>query len=302
MEIPASYEFINQYNGTRSPTGSVEFDKSTSYFFRCLYERLLSVFDFTIPEEWNKNYFLNVLLGCGYVGIVPTAAYGVIPQLCTFSGYGLYLQPTELIVAQPLVQYRGRIGEECCLFRLTPDYRGVCDIVEHYAVQLSTIFTSIKMSLYNSRLSYLAIAKNKAAAETLKLLLEKISSGEPAVIFDKLLKEDDLSGTDSIFTEAFHAKDSYITDALLRDFQTIINSFDREIGIPIIDEKKERRIESEVNSLTSDTATRIQIWKVMLDESIKQVEKVFPDIRISYEERYKNVTDTTVNPDRDVQL
>ena len=73
MEIPASYEFINQYNGTRSPTGTVEFDKSTSYFFRCLYERLLSVFDFQIPEEWNKNYFLNVLYGCGYVGIVPTA-------------------------------------------------------------------------------------------------------------------------------------------------------------------------------------------------------------------------------------
>ena len=284
--MPFDYESINQYNGTRTPTGEVEFDLTTSYFFRSLYQRALSVIKFDLPSEWNKRYFKNVLFGCGYIGIVRTAKFGVVPQIANLSGYGLYLQPTKLLIAQPFVQFEGEIGDNCAVIKLTPDYKGITDIVEHYALQLSKCCTSINVSLVNSRLSLLAYAKTKQGAETLKVILEKISSGDPAVVVDKIVKGDNLDGTESIFTTAFDPARNYISDKLLTDFTTILNSFDREIGIPVIDEKKERRIESEINTIISDSGTRLETWKECLDESIEDCKKVFPELNISYKTQF----------------
>ena len=304
--MPFDYEFINQYNGTRTPTGEVDFDLTTNYFFRSLYQRALSVIKFNLPKEWNKRYFKNVLFGCGYIGIVKTAKFGVVPQIANLSGYGLYLQPTKLLVAQPFVNFEGTIGENCAVIKLTPDYKGITDIVEHYATQLSKCCTSIDVSLVNSRISLLAYAKNKQGAETLKMILEKISSGEPAVVVDRIVKTDNLDGNESIFTTAFNPAQNYITDKLLTDFTTILNQFDREIGIPVIDEKKERRIESEISTIISDTGTRLETWKECLDESINDCKRVFPEIEISYSTQFdslrgtENVIDTTANSNRSV--
>lgn len=290
--MPYDYEFINQYQGTRSPTGEVEFDFTTSYFFRSLYQRALSVINFTIPEEWNKRYFKNVLFGCGFIGIVKTAKFGVVPQIANLSGYGLYLQPTKLLVAQPFVNFEGTIGENCAVLKLTPDYKGILDIVEHYAIQLSKCYTSINVSLVNSRLSFLSYAKTKQGAETLKMILEKISSGEPAVVVDRIVKTDNLDDNESIFTTAFDPAKNYITDKLLDDFTSILNSFDREIGIPVIDEKKERRIQSEISTIISDSGTRLETWKECLDETINECKRVFPEIDISYKTQFDSVKET----------
>ena len=295
------YEFINEYNGRRSPDGTVETDLSTFYYFRCLYQRALSIVDFTLPEGWNKNYFKNVLFSMGYIGIIPTADYGIIPQVCNVSGYGLYLQPTKILVAQPLVNYEGTRGRDCEIVRLTPDYRGICDIVEHYAVQLAKIHTSINVSLINSRLGLIAAAKNKSAAETLKQIAEKLSAGEPLIVTDKTLKEDAIDQGGPLFMQLFDVKESYITDKLLLDYETILTAFDREIGIPTIGNKKERRIEKEVDTMVSDFCTRRDTWESALKESIEEVREVFPTINITFKfrgEGGENVTHTEADDDR----
>lgn len=282
MYDPLEYEGMNTYMGTRSPTGTVENDLNTRYFFRCLYQRALSIVDFELPEGWNYNYFKNVLFGNGFIGIVKTDQYGIVPQICTLGGYGLYLQPTWLDVAQPLLQFKGTIGKDCEIIKLTPDYRGICDIVEHYANQLAICFTSVKVSLFNSRLSYLALGKNKTAVEALKIIAEKITAGEGFIFADKILKGEDLSREEPIFTQALDPARNYITDKLLSDMQTILNAFDREIGIPVIDDKKERRIETEVNTLLSDTGSRLEVWKRCLEESVDNVNRLFPELNLSF--------------------
>lgn len=282
MYDPLDYEGMNSYMGTRSPTGTVENDLNSRYFFRCLYQRALSIVDFGLPEVWNYNYFKNVLFGNGFIGIVKTGQYGIVPQICTLGGYGLYLQPTWLDVAQPLLQFKGTIGKDCEIIKLTPDYRGICDIVEHYANQLAICFTSVKVSLFNSRLSYLALGKNKTAVEALKIIAEKITAGEGFVFADKILKGEDLSREEPIFTQALDPARNYITDKLLADMQTILNAFDREIGIPVIDDKKERRIETEVNTLLSDTGSRLEVWKRCLQESVDNVNRLFPELDLKF--------------------
>ena len=287
-----------------SPTGTVQYDQTTAYFWRCLYHRLLSLIEFSLPEGWNNNYFKNVLFGIGFIGIVDTPDYGIIPQICTVSGYGLYLQPIKVIVAQPLVRFEGRRGENCEIVRLTPDWRGIIDIVDHYAYELAACYTSVNVSLINSRLGMLAYAKNKQASETLKYVMEKLTAGEPLVIVDKTVKNDDeIGGSEPLFFEAFDPANNYITDKLLNDMQTILNEFDREIGIPVIDDKKERRIEAEVNTMIADTGSRLEVWAESLTDSISDVKRVFPDIDITFTTALdkgviSNEPDTALNDDR----
>lgn len=298
---PMEYEKINRYNGTMSPTGTVQYDQTTAYFWRCLYHRLMSVVKFHIPQDWNYNYFQNVLFGIGYIGIIKTAEYGIIPQICTVSGYGLYLQPKRVLVAQPLVNFTGTRGEDCEVIKLTPDWLGVLDIVDHYAYELATAYTSVNVSLINSRLGFLAYAKNKNAAETLKMIVEKLTSGEPVVITDKHVKDNEMGSDEPIFTTAFDPAKNYITDKLLDDMASIINEFDREIGVPVIDDKKERRIEAEVSSMVSDAGCRLDVWKTCLDESLRDVKKVFPELQLSYEIRgVENELNTANDNDRAV--
>lgn len=277
------FEAINLYNGTRSPSGEVKYDLTTAYFWRSLYQRALSNFVFDLPESWNKGYFKNILFGLGYIGIVKTAQFGIIPQLCTLTGYGLYLQPTTLLVAQPLVNFEGTIGKNCEVIKLSPDYSGILDIIDHYADKLSTCWTSVNVSLVNSRAGLIALPKNKNAAEAIKYIAERLSAGETLVCGDKILKED-IEGNEPIATYFSDPAKNYITDKLLSDFTTILNSFDREIGIPVIDEKKERRIQSEVSAIISDSGTRIDTWKESLDDSIKRVNDLF-GLDISYKVR-----------------
>ena len=291
VDIPAYYEGLEGYNiyeGSRSTTGLVENDATTRYCMRSLYQRIYAGFLPTNPKSWNKRYFKNVLLSLGYIGIVNTPLYGVILQICQPSGeLGLYLQPTKMIVSQPLVHFEGTIGEDCELIMLTPDWMGVYDIVEFYAKRLSIAFTSLDVALVNSRAAIAAVGKNKSATETIKALYEKLSAGEPLLVYDKQLKDESLDGKDEpIWTYSLDVKQNYIVTDLLEDIQTIIDQFDHEIGIAAIGDKKERMITDEVSQLTEDSCARSETWFDCLTESYDKVNELFPDLNLSFTLRY----------------
>ena len=71
-------------------------------------------------------------------------------------------------------------------------------------------------------------------------------------------------------------KNSYITADLLRDWQTLLNAFDTEVGIPTLPyQKKERMVEDEANSRVIDSITRSTVWLNTLSESIKDINAMF---------------------------
>lgn len=290
INIPVSFEALNKYSSSRSVAGQIVNDENTAYFMRSLYQRLISGAKFKLPKAWaqGERYFKNVLFSNGFIGIVKTDEYGVIPQICAPSGYGLFLQPTKLIVAQPLVNMEGTIGEDCEVIHLTNDWTGVWDIVEHYAIRLSTAITSVDCSLMISRLAILAGAKNKSASETLKYLFEQISAGNPFNVYDKELKDtNDLSGKDEpIWTEAFNVKENYITDKLLENIETIMHQFDAEVGILSGTSKKERMITDEVTANSDDTCARASSWYNNLEESFDKVNDLFPDLKLGFTLRF----------------
>lgn len=288
--IPTSFEGLNEYNSMRSVAGRVQNDLNTRYYMRALYQRLISGATFKLPKAWEqgKRYFKNVLFTNGYIGIIKTNQYGVIPQIATPTGYGLFLQPTKLLVSQPLVSnWEGEIGRDCEVIHLSNDWLGVWDIVEHYAIRLSVAITSVDVSLMNSRISLLAAAKSKGAAKTLEALYEAISAGEPFKVYDKAVKGEGIEGSDDpIWTYSQNVKENYITTDLLENINEILRQFDNEVGILALEGKKERMITDEVIANNDDACARASSWLENLTDSFDRVNALFPDLNLSFTLKY----------------
>lgn len=284
------YEGLNGYNvydGTRSVNGMIENDLNTRYFMRSLYQRLYAGLSVKCPSLWNKNYFKNVLFGQGFIGIIDHPDYGVIPQICAPTGErGIFLQPTKILVSQPLVKFEGDIGVNCEIVRLTPDWLSVIDIVEHYAVRMAIAITSYDVAMINNRAAFMAAGKNKSAIETIKQLYEDLTKGKPLLVYDKALKDEGLDETDPIWTFNADVKNNYISDKILADLHTIREDFDAEIGIAAIGDKKERMITDEVDKLTADSTARAETWFDMLTQSFDKVNELFPELGLSFSMKY----------------
>lgn len=289
IDIPMDFEGLNQYNSMRSVAGRVQNDLNTQFYMRALWQRAIAGTKFRLPKSWRraKRYFKNVLFTLGYIGVIDTPKYGVIPQICGFSGYGLFLQPTTMLVNQPLVQFEGTIGENCEIIHLCGDFRGIWDIVEHYAIRLSVAITSVDCALINERVSLLAAGKNKAASETLKYLFERISAGEPFSVYDqKTLKTDGLTDEDPIWTFSQDVASQYVSDKLLADIDTILMQFDKEIGIAAVGEKKERMLTDEITMQNEDACARSSTWFENLSDSFDLVNELFPELNLSFTMKY----------------
>lgn len=289
LDIPMDFEGLNQYNSMRSVAGRVQNDLNTTFYMRALWQRAIAGTSFKLPKSWRraKRYFKNVLFSLGYIGVANTPKYGIIPQICGFSGYGLFLQPVQMLVNQPLVQFEGTIGEDCELIHLCGDYRGIWDIVEHYAIRLSIAITSVDCALMNERLSLLAAGKSKQASETLKYLYEKICAGEPFAVYDKAIKSDSIDGNDEpIWTYSQDVANQYVSDKLLADIDTILMQFDKEIGIAAVGEKKERMLTDEIAMQNEDACARSTTWFENLSDSFDLTNELFPELNLSFSMKY----------------
>ena len=103
--IPASYDYINAANAAVSPsTVHCRNTALSQYFRRYLLQKAMSLYKWKLPEHWSKNYFLYVLYCWGYIAVVNTSKFGVIPQGCTLTGYNVFYQPTNAIITNPLLR------------------------------------------------------------------------------------------------------------------------------------------------------------------------------------------------------
>ena len=276
--IPYNYETQNSVNGLLSPSELHIRDNAIfQHFRRYLLQKAISVFEWKLPETWNRDYFLYVLYSYGYIAIINSGAkYGIIPQQCSFMEQNIFYAPRKVLVANPLLPdvKEKVIDKECVLLKLTPDYIGISDLVNYYAAKLSLISEAVDMNLINSKLAYVFAAGSKTAAESFKKLYDDIASGKPAVVMDKDLKNDD--GTMAWDTFSNNLKQNYIVTDLLSDARKIEAMYDTEIGIPNANtDKRERLITDEVNANNTETASRAALWLEQLQAGCKKVNDMF---------------------------
>ena len=284
MNLPVDYQDINAYNHKFRPsTIHVKNTGLSWYFKRYLIQKIISVFEFkNIPEHWAKDYFLYTLFVFGYAIVFNTDKYGVIPQHGTLAGYNVFYRPNKAIVANPLIKrHELKIGVDCELIRMQPDWCGAWDIVEYYADLMALTSETIAGNLINSKFSYVFAAEDKTSAESLKKLYDQIASGEPAAFADKRLFNDE--GAPAWYLFCQNLKQNYIAGDLLEDLAKIDSRFNTEIGIPNVNIAKNSGVsDGEVNANNIDTQSKASLWLETMRESVEKVNDMFGlDISVS---------------------
>ena len=289
MQALFDYDQINKFTSIQQPnTVHCRNAWMQHYFARYLLQKFIGVYEWEgIPENWSKDYLLYNLYAYGYVTVFNTDKFGVIPQQCSLYGYNIYYLPTNCIVANPLIRIGPdelKIGRNCELIKITPDYQGFTDIIFTYSDMMALCMESVAVSLVNAKTAYVFKAKDKPTAESFKKMYDQINAGNPAVVIDKELGNDNSAMSWDMFNN--NVATNYISDRLLNDLRTIENMFCTEIGIPNINtQKKERMITDEVLANRDETYTNAKLWLSCLQESLQKVNKMF-NLNISVKMRF----------------
>ena len=262
---------------------------TTWYFRRYLIQKIISVFEFKrIPDEWSKDYFLYNLFLYGFVAIVNTDKFGVIPQHCSLYGYDVFYRPTNVNIANPLLRgnLTPRIGTECALIRMQPDYGSCWDIVAYYADLLSLCTESLAVNLVNSKLAYVFACEDKTVAESFKKMYDQMNEGNPAVFADKKLFKDDGEPAWDSFQN--NLKQNYIAKDILEDMTKIDARFCTEIGIPNVNMAKESGVtDNEVEANNLDTKSKAALWLETIRDGLEVANNMF-DLNITVDFRFKS--------------
>lgn len=292
ISIPASQELVNLYQSRFSP--STVHCKNTGlvdYYTRYLLQKVISVYQFDgIPDNWDKDFFTYVLFGLGYVAVVNTDRFGVIPQACGLTGYNVFYRPNKVIITNPLISNGAMtdliIGRDCSLIKMQPDYGSIMDMITMYADLMALSLETASVNLLNSKLSYVFTAENKAMAESFKAMYDKIQSGDPMVVLDKNLFRDDGQRSWDAFSQNVGA--NYIVTDILNDMKSIEDRFNTDIGIPNANtQKRERLVTDEVNVNNVDTQSKVLLWLDTIIKGLEQTNDLF-GLNLSVRYRYDN--------------
>lgn len=276
------YDVISEINARYNPN-TVKCKNNALYMFFCryLWQKAVSVFEWSgIPDWWSDVYFKYVLAGAGYVAVLETEEYGVIPQWCTFNGKRtVFYEPAGIIVTNPAFKgnrtYERTLGLDAELIRMTPDYVGIGDIIGYYGDQLALTAEALGVNTINTKTALVFASANKTAAESFKKMFDQIQSGNPAVFVDKDLYDED--GNPNWQQFIADLKNMYIAPDLISSLARIEAQFDSYIGLPNLAgmEKKERMIRYEVNMNNVSTYSRAELWKDNIDKSLLNVNAMF---------------------------
>ena len=276
------YNYGNIYNAPPNLNNSPNF--SMDYWSRSLFQRLTALIDFEgLPEPgegqygWDKDALKYGLYMIGYMAVFRSKTYGIVPQPGRVTGYGLQYQPSGVMIATPYFQFTEplKLGVDCELIKLTPDYSGIFDIVTKYAVELKEIDTSIKAAARNSRLAYALIAAGDKSARTLQAIRERVINGDDVIIDEKIMRDKVNPDTPPWFQFDQDLKANYILGDLLDARRTTLVDFYREIGVRMLDDKKERMLTAEVDAGNAETFIRSEVWIETLKDSCEKVNKMF---------------------------
>ena len=286
--VPENYNYINMYNSSFSPsTVHVKNTRLQAFFKRYLFQKAIGVFKWTLPKTWNPFYFKYVLFAWGFIGVVETDKFGIICQAGAPYGYDIYYQPTNLIITNPLLKgsLNPRIGQECSVIKLQPDWGGIMDLVDYYADMMALAAETFSVNMMNSHLSYIFPADKQNVAESFKKMFDRVSSGDPAVVIDKSLFKEDGSVSWEPFTQ--NIGQNYIADRVISDLRKLEAEFDTKIGIPNANtDKRERLNVPEVNANNTETEILVDSWLENLRQGIEQTKDLFGITDLAVDLRY----------------
>ena len=246
--------------------------KSTSFFYyqTMLLRKAMSVFEVTgCPDNWDIDYMMTKIFVNGFVAITDTEL-GVLPLECGVSGVNVFNHPTTAIIANPVLgSFERTIDETCALVKLQYTYSGIMDIISHYSTQLADCDSSIAVNLMNSKVAFIGLVGSKQQAQSMKLMYDKISQGEPAVF----VRGDQINQDNILYN---HVKENFVAHDIQRLKRQIMAEFLTEIGVNNANtDKRERLTDNEVEANDSEIQLNSSYWLEQLKEGFNKANEMF---------------------------
>ena len=300
---PYTYDQIMGYASSYQPNTIHVTDTALSGFFqRYLTQRIIGKYEIeNMPEWWSETYVYYTLVLNGFFSVIETDKFGIIPQHCGLYGFDVQYQPTNVTIGNPLLKgiMRPRIGTECALIKMQPDYGGAWDLISYYADMMALASETAATDLINCKLAYIFMAKNKAMADSFKKLYQQISSGNPAAFADKNLFDDEGNPLWTQFGQDL--KSNYIFGDILEDLIKLETRFDTEIGIDNVNIAKASGVsDSEVQANNIAVQTRAELWLRTIQKGCEQANDLFGlDLKATMK---GGAEDARINPDNESEL
>lgn len=270
IQIPFK-DLLNQFFARKPKDVDGVANTSSIYYREYLLKKILSRFEFGgLPSFWDMDYFLEVLFLDGKICITDTAA-GVLPLRCGTTGIGIFEQPTQCQIANPVLgSFRRTIDVDCALIKLQYNYHGCEWLINRYATLLSMCDSSVATNLMNTKATYVFKASSNAQAETMKKMYDDITMGKPAVF----VGENGAINEENMFT--MPAKQNFIADDVQILKRKLINEFLTEIGINNTNQdKRERLTDDEVNANNDEVYANIQHWFDNISDGINRANALY---------------------------
>lgn len=275
-------QLLNYFNIQPSEVKAV-CNEGTEFYKRYLYSKVYSTLEFTIPENWDLNYFRFWLFHYGSISVIYTREYGWVAQPYSITELNLYYNPRKITVYNQFIRKpkTGIIGINAGIIKVMDDYYGLDDIVTRYAVKLAQIDKAVNVNLMNCNVTAMFEAESKKQADEIKEAYTQATEGKPLVVLNK-----EVMNGKSITTLLPSAGSNYIVDKLLQARRTIINAFLTEIGIRNANyEKRERLNSQEVEENNDETKAIISIIFDNIKECMERINK-FSGLGLDVKMRY----------------
>lgn len=287
--VPYYYDYMNTVGSSVQPANMHVLDNQVGRLYqRYLLKKAMGVFKWTLPEWWDKDYFLYILYCWGFISVFDSDEFGVIPQQCSLTGHNVFYRPTRAVMTNPVLKgiQERRIDVDCVIMHLQPDYMGIMDLCNHYAEKMALASSAINQNLWSTKISTVFFASNDAEQQSIKKAYDRMTDGDPMVVVNKNLRDENGQLKYEVFNR--QVKESYVIDQLIADLRKIEAEFDTRIGVPNANtDKRERLITDEVNANNVETHILADTWKDSIDDGIKRVKNMF-GIELKCEWRYQD--------------
>ena len=269
-------------------------NNSTEYYKRMLYSKLYSTLEFSLPSDWDLNFFRFWLFHYGSIAVIYTKEYGWVAQPYSIEELNIYYNPKVIRVYNQFIKEvkRGVIGVNAGIIKVMDDYYGLDDIVTRYAEMLAQCDRSVNVNLMNSNVTAFFQAESKKQADEIKEAYAKATSGAPFVAVNK-----DVMDGRTLEPMLPGVAANFIADKLLGVRRGIINAFLTEIGIRNANfEKRERLNSQEVEENNDETRAVISVIYDNIKSSMDKINEFSGlglDVRMRYDYKteggYENV-------------
>ena len=235
------------------------------------------------PETVDTTFILDSLIDNGYV-VFCEIENELRSLLGALSGVSPYLQPTEYVIANPVIKSSKvyKVGVDCVPLYATRERRIAPEVIKNiintYAARLDKVDVSIDRAIINTRQVRVFTADTPQAYKSIENLITTEQNADKSAT---VIPSDILANVQAHFPQI---KNQYVLDMLLRDKRAILSDFMVQFGIDSLPyEKKERMLTDEIDGNGDEVIISRNGFAGWIDEQLQEVNKIFgTDMKCSY--------------------